>query len=84
MWTGVQFTGTVAASATQTWVSTNWNPGWHVVWYMVPTNPIAAAPQVEWNVTVARAAAGAVTYRISVRNLTAAAVTFEGRFAVLN
>jgi hypothetical protein len=84
MWTGVQFTGTVAANTTQTWFTFNWNPAWNVVWYMVPTSPVAASQQVEWNVTVARGGASAVTYWISVRNLTASAVTFEGRFAVLN
>ncbi|HEX6367566.1 MAG TPA: hypothetical protein VF006_01460 [Longimicrobium sp.] len=84
MWTGVQFTGTVAANATQKWVTSNWNPAQHVVWYVVPTTPVAASQQVEWSVEVARAGAGAVTYWISVKNLTASAVTLEGRFAVLN
>lgn len=84
MWTGVQFAGTVPASATQTWFTFNWNPAWNVVWYVVPTGPVAASAQLEWNVTVARGGAGAVTYWIAVRNLTAAPITVEGRFAVLN
>jgi len=84
MWTGVQFTGTVPANATQKWFTFNWPPAWNVVWYVVPTTPLSGSQQVEWDVEVARGAANAVTYWISVRNLTAAPVTIEARYAVLN
>ena len=36
--TGVQFTGTLTANQTQRWFTFNWNPAWHVVWYMMPTS----------------------------------------------
>jgi hypothetical protein len=84
MWTGVQFTGTIAANSTNRWYTFNWNPALNVVWYVVPTSPTASSQQLEWSVEVARGSATGVTYWIVVRNLTAAAVTFEGRFAVLN
>jgi hypothetical protein len=81
---GVQFTGTVAASATRRWFTFNWQPGQHVVWTVVPTTPHSGAPQVEWDVAVERASAAAITYWITIRNLTAAAVDIEARYAVLN
>jgi hypothetical protein len=82
-WTGVQFTGTVAANSTQRWFTFNWPAHWHVYWTVVPTTPRPGAPQVQWKVQVERASDAFVTYWISVTNLTPVPVGIEGRFAVL-
>jgi hypothetical protein len=84
MWTGIQWTGNLAANQTMTWFTFNWPVGWHVVWYMMPTSPKTGAPQLEWSVAVERADATHCTYWITVKNLTALAVTFEGRYAVMS
>jgi len=81
---GVQFTGTVAANATQTWFTFNWNPAWHVEWNVVPTSPQAGNPQVEWNVQVQRSSPTALSYWISIHNLTAAPVNIEARYAIMS
>jgi hypothetical protein len=80
--TGVQFTGTLTANQTQRWFTFNWNPAWHVVWYMMPTST-QTVPEVSWSVAVQRADANNVTYWITVTNLTGSTVTFEGRYAIL-
>ena len=80
---GTQFTGTVAANATQRWFTHSWPPDWNVVWTVVPTTPAPGAPQIEWSVEVQRSSPTAVTYWIDVHNLTAASVEVEGRFAIL-
>jgi hypothetical protein len=82
MTTGVQFTGTLTPNQTQRWFTFNWNPAWHVVWYMVPTST-QNVPEVSWSVAVQRADATHCTYWITVTNLTAATVTFEARYAIL-
>jgi hypothetical protein len=84
MWTGTQFTGSLAPNATNTWFTFNWPSDWHVVWYAMPTAPYGGGAQVDWSVTIARGDATHTTYWITVRNLTAQTVNFEGRFAVLN
>jgi hypothetical protein len=81
---GVQFTGTIAANATQRWFTFNWPASWHVVWYVVPTSPRSGAPQIEWSVAVERASATAITYWITIRNLTSNPLNIEARYAVLN
>lgn len=81
---GVQFTGTIAANATQRWFTFNWPASWHVVWYVVPTSPRSGAPQIEWSVAVERASSTAITYWITIRNLTSDPVNIEARYAVLN
>lgn len=81
---GVQFTGTIAASATRRWFTFNWPATWHVVWYVVPTSPRVGAPQIEWQVAVERASSTNITYWITIRNLTSSAVDIEARYAVLN
>jgi hypothetical protein len=83
MWTGVQFTGTLAGGASNRWFTFNWPATWHVVWYMVPTSPAPGAPQVDWDVAVERANATNVTYWITVKNLTSSSMTFEARYAVM-
>jgi hypothetical protein len=80
---GVQFTGTIAANATQSWFTFNWPATWHVAWYVVPTSP-TGAPQIEWKVQVERASDQYITYWISITNLTPVPVNFEARYAVLN
>ena len=84
MYTGVQFTGTLAAGQSNRWFTFGWNASKHVVWYMMPTTPRSGAPELNWTVEVERADANACTYWITVKNLTPVSVTFEGRYAVLN
>ena len=84
MRTGVQWTGTIPASATQRWFTYAWPASWHVVWYLMPTSPKSGAPQLDWDVAVERANESQCTYWITVKNLTSNAVTFEGRYAVLS
>ncbi len=84
MHTSVQFTGSLAAQQTRRWFTFGWSATSHVIWYMVPTSPQVGNPQIDWDVAVERADANRCTYWITVKNLTAQAVTFEGRYAVLN
>jgi hypothetical protein len=84
MYTGVQWTATLNPNETRTWSTLNWNPASHVVWYITPASMNASAPELQWTVAVERASAAACTYWITVQNLTDAAVTFEGRYAILN
>lgn len=84
MYTGVQWTGTLNGGETKRWFTHSWNAAKHVVWYMMPTTPRVGGPQLDWDVAVERANASHCTYWITVKNLTPAAVTFEGRYAVLN
>ena len=84
MWTGVQFTGSLGAGASNRWFTFNWPTTWHVVWYMMPTSPQAGAPQLDWDVSVERADATHCTYWITVKNLTNSTVNFEARYAVLS
>lgn len=84
MYTGVQFTGTLAAGQTQRWYTFGWNAANHIVWYVMPTTPRNGAPELNWTVEVERANATATTYWITVKNLAPISVTFEGRYAVLN
>jgi hypothetical protein len=84
MWTNVQFTGSLGGGATHKWFTWGWPAAWHVVWYLVPTSPRVGAPQIDWDVAVERASGTHCTYWITVKNLTPDAVTFEGRYAVLN
>jgi hypothetical protein len=81
--TGVQFTGTLTANQTQRWFTFNWNPAWHVVWYMMPTSA-QTVPELSWSVAVQRADANHVTYWITVTNQTGNTVTFEARYAILS
>jgi hypothetical protein len=83
MWTGVQFTGSLGAGASQRWFTYNWPSAWHVVWYMMPTTPRPGAPELDWDVAVERADASHTTYWLTVKNLASVPVTFEGRYAVL-
>lgn len=84
MWTNVQFTGSLAAGASQKWFTWGWPVAWHVVWYLMPTNVLNGSPQVDWDVAVERASATQCTYWITVKNLTAQPMNFEARYAVLN
>lgn len=81
---GVQFTDTMPAHANIDYYTWGWNPGYDVVWMIVPTTPAPGHPQVEWEVAVERGSATAVTYHINVKNLTASPVAIEGRYAILN
>ncbi len=81
---GVQWNGSLAPGQSQRWFTWGWPATWHVLWTVMPTSPVAGAPQVSWTVQVERSGAEHVTYWITVRNLTAATVTFEGRFAILS
>jgi hypothetical protein len=83
MWTGVQFTGTLAAGASGRWFTYNWPASWHVVWYMMPTTPRPGAPELDWDVAVERGDPSHCTYWLTVKNDATVPVDFEGRFAVL-
>jgi len=84
MWSGVQFTGTVAAGATQGWFTHSWPSYWFVVWTVVPTGPVQdRAPQIEWKVQVERQAENLLKYYIFITNLTSTPVTIEARYTVL-
>ncbi len=82
-WLGVQFTGTVAANATQRWFTYNWPAHWHVVWTVVPVTPLPGGPQIGHSVQVERATDQYITYWISITNYTAEPVNIEARYAVL-
>ncbi|MBD0294426.1 MAG: hypothetical protein ICV84_04365 [Flavisolibacter sp.] len=81
---GTQFTGTLNPNQTQRWFTFNWPATWHMVWTVMPTNPIPGAPQITWKVQVERATSEFVTYWVVVTNLTDKTVTFEGRYAILS
>ncbi|MEV6779845.1 hypothetical protein [Streptomyces syringium] len=81
---GTQFTGTLGAGQTGRWFTHSWPQEWHVIWYFMPTSPQSGAPQIEWETTVERASATAVTYWLTVKNISGAQINFEGRYAVLN
>jgi hypothetical protein len=83
MWTGVQFTGSLPAGATQRWFTYNWPTTWHVVWYMMPTAVHLGVSEISWSVAVERADATYVTYWLTVTNPTSNPITFEGRYGVL-
>jgi hypothetical protein len=82
-WLGVQFTGSVPASATRRWFTFNWPEHWHVVWTVVPTSPRRGGPQIKYDVQVERANDRRITYWISITNLTNQEVRIESRYAVL-
>lgn len=84
MVTGVQFTGSLPAGATQRWFTFNWPTSWHVLWEMMPTSPKPGAPEVGWEVAVELADATHCTYWLTVHNLSSAPMTFEGRYAIMN
>jgi hypothetical protein len=81
---GTQFSGTIAAGATQKWFTHSWPPDWHVVWTVVPTTAQPSAPQIDWDVEVQRASPTAITYWITIRNLSGAPVSIEARYEVMN
>lgn len=82
MTTGVQFTGSLPAGATQRWYTFNWAAANHIVWYVMPTSTQSVA-EITWSVATQRSDATHCTYWITVTNLTSAVVTFEGRYAIL-
>ncbi len=84
MWTGVQWTGSLAGNQTGRWFTWGWLTSLHVIWYMMPTSPQPGAAEIDWDVAVERANATQCTYWITVKNLTSNTVTFEGRYAVLS
>jgi len=84
VWTGVQFTGSLAAGASNRWFTFNWPTDWHVVWYIMPTTVRTGAPELDWSVAVERADSTHATYWITVNNRASVPITFEGRFAVLS
>lgn len=81
---GVQYRGQVGASATQRVFTFNWPENWHVLWYVVPTDPRTGGAQIDFDTEVERASSTRITYWIVVRNLTSSPVDYELRYAVLN
>jgi hypothetical protein len=84
LWSGVQFTGKVAAGQTGRWFTHSWPFYWDVVWYVVPLEPVEDGPaQIEWKVQVTRQAEGLLKYFVEVKNLTDKEVTIQARYTVL-
>jgi hypothetical protein len=83
MWTGTQWTGSLAAGASGRWFTFGWSANWHVVWYMIPTT-VGTVPELDWSVAVQRADADNCTYWITVTNRSSAPVSFGGRYAVMS
>jgi hypothetical protein len=79
---GVQFTGTLAPNASANYFTFGWQPGWDVLWQIMPTST-GTVPQIQWTVST-ELSGTAITYWILVKNLTAATIDFEGRYAILN
>lgn len=84
MWTGIQFSGSLAAGATGRWFTFGWPTSWHVVWYMIPTTVHSGSPELDWSVAVEKYDSTHATYWLTVNNKANIPITFEGRFAVLN
>jgi hypothetical protein len=83
-WSGVQFTATLAANATQRWFTHSWPFHWFVVWTVVPTAPAIDGPeQVEWKVQITRQADALLKYFVEIRNLRNYPVTVQARYNVL-
>ncbi len=81
---GVQWFGTIAASATQRWFTWGWPASWHIIWTIMPSTPCPGGPQLTWSVQVERSNATQCTYWITVKNLTSDQVKFEGRYDILS
>jgi hypothetical protein len=82
--TGVQFRGTLAAGATQTWFTYGWPARWHVLWTVVPLTTCPGTVQVKWRTRIERADATNATYWIAVTNTSNATVRFEARYDILS
>ncbi len=82
-YSGVQFTGTLAANETRRWFTFNWREWHRVEWWMLPSTITPGGAQVRWDVALERASGNRITYWLTVTNLTAAPLTFEGRYTVL-
>ncbi|MBM3783925.1 MAG: zinc metalloprotease [Acidobacteria bacterium] len=83
-WSGVQFSGSLAANQTRTWFTHSWPAYWFVVWYVVPTAPVVDGnAQIDWNIKVTRQTETLLKYFVEVKNLTGGPVQFEARFTVL-
>lgn len=83
LWSGLQFTGNLAANQTMKWFTFNWPAHWHVLWNPVPLTPKPGGPEIRWKVQVERASDQFVTYWIEITNLTNIPIQVEGRFTVL-
>ena len=84
MWSGVQFSATIAANATQRWFTHSWPFHWFVVWTVVPTSPAVDGPaQIEAKVQITRQSDALLKYFIEIENLTGAPVTVQARYTVL-
>ena len=82
--TGVQFTGTLAAGATQSWFTFNWPAKWQVLWTVMPLTTCPGNVQLKWRTRVERASATMATYWIVVTNTTSATIRFEARYDILS
>jgi hypothetical protein len=78
---GVQFTGQLAAKASNKWFTWNWPATEHVLWTVMPTTPGA---NLQLTVQVERATPEFCTYWLNVRNLSSVACSFEGRWCLLS
>jgi hypothetical protein len=80
---GVQFSGTVAASATQRWFTYGWPACWHVIWSVSTPTPVTPGPALKWRVQVERSSRELLTYWIVVTNVTANPIDVEARYAIV-
>jgi hypothetical protein len=80
----VQFTGSLAAGATQSWFTFNWPAKWHVLWTVLPLTNCPGNVQLKWRTRVERASATMATYWIVVTNTTSATIRFEARYDILS
>ena len=81
VFSGVQFTATLAAGATGRWFTHSWPAQWYVWWTIVPTAPAVDGPaQIEWKVAVSRQSGGLLKYHLIVTNVASYSVSFEARY----
>lgn len=80
---GVQFSGSLGASAAGTWFSPGWGAGWGTIFTVVPTNPVHdQGPQLEWDTWSEPGTPSTLTWWFIVRNLTERPLEFEVRYAI--
>ncbi|MFE0253048.1 MAG: hypothetical protein HOZ81_22255 [Streptomyces sp.] len=81
---GVQFTGRVAAGQVGRWFTHSWPAHWYVHWTVVPTAPVVdGEAQIESWVQVTRQSGGLLKYFLNIRNLTGGPVDIQARYDVL-
>lgn len=84
IWSGTQFTASLAAGQAASWFTHSWPSFWYILWTVAPTAPpVDGNAQLEWTVGICRQTETLLKYFINVRNVSDVAVTFEARYDVL-